>query len=63
MIQKGDKFTNIKSGEVFTVKSIDSKTIILVTKDNFHSIIINPQGIDSTFVPFVEKEEKIPKTK
>ena len=64
MIKQGDKFTNIKSGEVFTVRSIKSDTVILITKDNFHSIIINQKGIDATFMPFVEKEEKmVPKSK
>lgn len=63
MIKEGDKFTNIHSGEVVTVRSIDSNIIILMTKDNFHSFIINPKGIDSTFMPFVEKEETILKNK
>ena len=63
MIKKGDKFTNINSGEVVTVGSIDSNTIILATKDNFHSFIINPKGMDSAFTPFIEKEETIPKKK
>ena len=62
MIKEGDKFTNINSGEVVTVRSIDSNTVILSTKDNFHSFLINPKGIDSAFMPFIEKEA-IPKSK
>ena len=63
MTKKGDQFTNINSGEVVTVSSVDSNTIILATKDNFHSFITNSRGIESDFMPFIGTEETIPKAK
>lgn len=57
MVKKGDMFTNIKSGEVYTVTSVHSGMIILATKGNFHSIITNLGSMDSTFVPFEEAEK------
>jgi hypothetical protein len=58
MIKVGDMFKNIESGKMFTVKSIDSKVIILGTKDGTHSMFVNPNSIESTFVPIVEDEVK-----
>jgi hypothetical protein len=58
MIKGGDMFKNIESGKMFTVKSIDSKVIILGTKDGTHSMFVNPNSIESTFVPIVEDEVK-----
>ena len=57
MTKKGDMFTSIKTGEVFAVKSIRSDTIILTTKDNFHSIITNLKNMDTAFVPYEEPEK------
>ena len=51
-------FKNIESGKIFTVKSVDSRTIILGTKDRTHSMFVNPNNIESAFVPFVEGEAK-----
>ena len=59
MVKKGDMFTNIKSGEVYTVTSIRSDMIILSTKGNFHSIITNVNSMDSTFIPFEEAEKAV----
>jgi len=58
MIKTGDLFKNIESGKVFTVKSINPRAIILGTKDGFQSIFINPNNMESTFLPFVEDEVK-----
>jgi hypothetical protein len=58
VIKAGDMFKNIESGEVFTVKSIDPSIILLITKDKCHSMFVNPKGIDSGFLPFVEEEVK-----
>jgi len=58
MIKKGDMFKNIESGKMFTVKSVDSSIIILGTKDETHSMFVNPNSIESVFVPFVEDEVK-----
>jgi len=51
-------FKNIESGIIFTVKSVDSRIIILGTKDETHSMFVNPNNMDSVFVPFVEDEVK-----
>ena len=51
-------FKNIESGKVFTVKSIDSSIIILGTKDETHSMFVNPNSMESVFVPIVEDELK-----
>ena len=56
MIKAGDMFKNIESGKTFTVKSVDRKVIILGTKDGTHSMFVNPNSIESTFVPIVEDE-------
>jgi hypothetical protein len=58
MIKKGDMFKNIESGKMFTVKSVDSSIIILGTKDETHSMFVNPNSMESVFVPIVEDEVK-----
>ncbi|MCJ7749225.1 MAG: hypothetical protein MUP27_15925 [Desulfobacterales bacterium] len=58
MIKRGDMFKNIESGKMFTVKSVDSSIIILGTKDGSHSMFVNPNSMESVFVPFVEDEVK-----
>ena len=58
MIKPGDMFKNIESGKVFTVKSVSPSIIILTTKDESHSMLVNPSSIESLFVPFVEDEVK-----
>ncbi len=58
MIKKGDMFKEIESGKMFTVKSVDSRIIILGTKDETHSMFVNPNSMESVFVPFVEDEVK-----
>jgi hypothetical protein len=58
MIKAGDMFKNIESGKVFTVKSVNSSIIILSTKDESHSMFVNPNAIESVFLPFVEDEVK-----
>ena len=58
MIKTGDMFKNIESGKIFTVKSVDPSIIILGTKDGFHSMFVNPNSMESVFVPFVEDEVK-----
>ncbi len=58
MIKPGDLFKNIESGKVFTVKSVSPGIIILTTKDESHSMLVNPNSIESLFRPFVEDEVK-----
>ena len=58
MIKAGDMFKNIESGKMFTVKSVDPSIIILATKDGSHSMFVNPNNIESVFLPFVEDEVK-----
>ncbi len=58
MIKAGDMFKYIESGEKFIVRSVDSRIIILETKDGSHSMFVNPNSIESTFVPVVEDEIK-----
>jgi hypothetical protein len=58
MIKKGDMFKDIKSGKIFTVKSVDPRTILLGTKDGSHSMFVNPNSMESVFVPFAEDEVK-----
>ncbi len=58
MIKVGDMFKNIESGIIFTVKSVDPRTIILGTKDGFQSMFVNPNSIESKFVPIIEDEVK-----
>ena len=59
MIATGDVFKNVESGKMFTVKSVNSTLIILATKDESHSMFVNPNSIESLFVPFVEDEAKV----
>ena len=61
MIKAGDLFKNVESGKVFTVKSVNPSMIILATKDGYHSMFVNPNSIESVFVPFVEDEVKEPR--
>ena len=58
MIKAGDMFKNIESGKIFIVKSVDSRTILLGTKDGFQSMFVNPNSIESQFVPIIEDEVK-----
>ncbi len=58
MIKKGDMFKNIESGKIFTVKSVDPRTVLLGTKDGFQSMFVNPNSMESVFMPFVEDEVK-----
>ncbi len=58
MIKAGDLFKNIENGKKFIVKSVDPHTIIFGTKDGTHSMFVNPNSIESVFVPFVEDEVK-----
>ena len=58
MIKAGDMFKNIESGKMFTVKSVDPRLIILGTKDGTHSMFVNPNSMESAFVPVVEDEVK-----
>lgn len=56
MIKAGDMFKNIESGKVFAVKSVDSSIIILGTKDGSHSMFVNPNSMESEFLPYIEDE-------
>ena len=58
MIKAGDMFKNIDSGKIFTVKSVDPRIIILGTKDGFQSMFVNPNSIESKFMPIIEDEVK-----
>jgi len=58
MIKTGDLFKNVKSGEVFRVRSINPSIILLATKDEFHSMFVNPNSMESEFLPFEEDEAK-----
>ena len=58
MIKAGDMFKNIESGKMFTVKSVDPSIIILATKDESHSMFVNPNSMESVFLPFIEGEIK-----
>jgi hypothetical protein len=58
MIKTGDMFKQIEGGKMFIVKSVDSRIIILGTKDGSHSMFVNPNSMESVFVPFVEDEVK-----
>jgi hypothetical protein len=51
-------FKNIESGIIFTVKSVDPRTILLGTKDGFQSMFVNPNNMESVFVPFIGAEVK-----
>ena len=58
MIKSGDMFKNVQSGEVFRVRSVNPRSIILATKDESHSMFVNPNSMESVFLPFVEDEAK-----
>jgi len=58
MIKAGDLFKNVQSGEVFRVKSVNPSVIILATKDESHSMFVNPNSMESEFLPFEEDESK-----
>ncbi len=58
MIKAGDMFKNVQNGKIFRVKSVDPRTIILGTKDGTHSMFVNPDSIESAFVPDVEDQVK-----
>ena len=58
MVKTGDMFKSIENGKMFIVKSADPRIVILGTKDGSHSMLVNPDSIESTFVPFVEDEAK-----
>ncbi len=58
MIKAGDLFKNVKSGEVFRVKSVTPSILILATKDESHSLFVNPNSMESEFLPFEEDEAK-----
>ena len=58
MIKAGDMYKNIESGKIFTVKSVDPRTVILGTKDGFQSMFVNPNNMESVFVSIVEDEVK-----
>jgi len=58
MIKAGDIFKNIESGKIFIVKSVDPRTILLGAKDGFQSMFVNPNNMESVFLPFVEDEGK-----
>ncbi len=58
MIKAGDMFKNIENAKVFAVKSIAPSVIILETKDKSHSMFVNPNRMESAFLPYVEDEAK-----
>ncbi|MFB3886183.1 MAG: hypothetical protein ACE144_13225 [Thermodesulfobacteriota bacterium] len=58
MIKVGDVFKNMESGIIFIVKSVDSRTVILGTKDGFQSVFVNPNRMESVFTPVLEEEVK-----
>ena len=58
MIKAGDMFKSIENGKIFKVKSVDPRTIILGTKDESHSMFVNPNSIESLFAPIIEEEVK-----
>ena len=51
-------FKNIENEKIFKVKSVDPRIIILGTKDGTHSMFVNPNNMESVFLPFVEGEAK-----
>jgi hypothetical protein len=58
MIKAGDLYKNIENGKMFKVKSVDLSIIILATKDESHSMFVNPNSMESAFVPMLEDEVK-----
>ncbi len=49
MIKTGDMFKNIENRKMFTVKSVDPSIILLGTKDETHSMLVNPNSMESVF--------------
>jgi len=58
MIKVGDLFKNVKSGEVFRVRSVNPSMLILATRDESHSLFVNPNSMESEFLPFEEDGAK-----
>ncbi len=58
MIKVGDLFKSVKSGEVFRVRSVNPNIIILATKDESHSLFVNPNSMALELLPFEEDEVK-----
>ncbi len=58
MIKAGDLFKSIANGKMFIVKSADSSIVILGTKDGTHSMLVNPNSMESVFLPFIEDDAK-----
>ena len=58
MIKTGDLFKNIESGKIFSVERADSSIVILGTMDGTHSMFVNPNSMESAFLPFLEDEAK-----
>lgn len=58
MIKVGDLFKNVKSGEVFRVRSVNPNIIILATRDESHSLFVNPNSMELELLPFEEDEVK-----
>ncbi len=58
MIRAGDVFKNIQNGKIFRVKSVDPRAVILGTTDGTHSMLVNPDSIESAFVPVAEDQVK-----
>jgi hypothetical protein len=63
MIKEGDMFKNIENEKIFTVKSVDPRSIILETKDRTHSMFVNPNSMESVFVPITEELKENSKNK
>ena len=59
MIKAGDMLKNIENGKMFKVKSVDPRIVILTTKDESHSMLVNPNSMESAFVPIAEDEVNI----
>ncbi len=49
-------FKHLQSGEVFRAGSVSPKVIHLATMDGFNSMFVDPNKIESVFVPFTEEE-------
>jgi hypothetical protein len=58
VLKPGDTLKHKESGKVFTVKSVSSSLIILATKDESHSMLVNPSSIESLFLPVIDEEVK-----
>jgi hypothetical protein len=56
MIKAGDLFKNMDSGRVLAVKGTFPGVIILETKDKFHSMFVNPNNMESMFLPYLEDD-------